>query len=165
MKRIPLILLVILINATSFAQVDSKKIQETLTAFTDQYGNKFSTTAIKDSLVIIYISGLEEPITMAYDKLAGKKLINAQGIQFVGNFDNMPGDAAHKIAHLKEGFISKYGNDYLKVLLDTEGKIGQQVSATGLVVIVIKKGSDEASITNYGTKRKQFFDAINKYFN
>ena len=164
MKRIRLILLVTFISATSFAQVDSKQIQETLTAFTDQYGNTFSNP-IKDSLVIIYISGLEEPITMAYDKLAGKKLINAQGVQFVGNFDNMPGDAAHKIAHLKAGFISKYGNDYIKVLLDTEGKIGQQVSAPGLVVIVIKKGSDKASITNYGTNRKQFFDSVNKYFN
>ena len=165
MKRILLILLVTFINATGFAQIDSKTIQETLTAFTDQYGNKFSENTIKDSLVIIYISGLEEPITMAYDKLAGKKLINAQGVQFVGSFDNMPGDATHKIAHLKAGFISKYGNDYIKVLLDTEGKIGQQVSAPGLVVIVIKKGSDKASITNYGTNRKQFFDSVNKYFN
>jgi cytochrome oxidase Cu insertion factor (SCO1/SenC/PrrC family) len=165
MKHSILILLLSFISFGSYAQADSKKILETLAAFTDQYGNKFSNTNIKDSLVIIYISGLEDPLTMAYDKLTGKKLKNADKVQFVGGFDNMHGDAAGKMAHLKQGFISKYGNEYIKVLLDTEGKIGQQVAVTGLAVIIIKKGSNKAIVTDYGTKRKQFFDAINQYFN
>ncbi|MBI2729937.1 MAG: hypothetical protein HYX40_04155 [Sphingobacteriales bacterium] len=102
---------------------------------------------------------------MGYDKLKDKKLSNPQKVFFVGAFDNMHGEAAAKTAHLKNGFISKYGKEYVSVLLDADGILGKLTSSDGLTVIILKKNSNQPIITSFGTKRKSFFDAINKYFN
>ena len=150
---------------TGFTQADSKKILETLSSFKDQYGKGFSNSLVKDSLVIIYICGLEDPLTMAYDKLKNKNIRLTQQVVFVGAFNNMHGEAAAKITHLKEGFVSRYGKDYVSILLDTDGKLGKLIHAEGLAVIILKKEKNLPLIIDYGTKRKTFFYAINQYFN
>jgi len=165
MKKTILLLPVCLASINSYPQADHKKFLETLSSLTDQFDNSFSSTSFKDSLVVIYVSGLEDPISMAYDKLKGKKIINPQQVLIVGGFSNMQGETAAKINHLKMGFTSRYGTDYPKILLDADAKIGEMLPASGLAIIILKNGSSKVEFTDYGTKRKIFFDAINKYFN
>jgi hypothetical protein len=123
----------------------------TLSSFKDQYDKPFNAT-LNDSIVIIYISGLEDPLTMGYDKLKDKIVSNSARVFIVGAFDNIPGGTG-KINHIKSGFVSKYGKDYISVLLDAEGALGKSAKTDGLSIIILKKGGNQSIIHNYGINR------------
>lgn len=159
-----LLLITVLLTASlySVAQSNSKQIFDQLSTFKDQHGNPFKST-ITDSIVIIYIAGLEDPVTMGYDKLRSKKISNPSKIFIVGAFPDMPGTGDAKLNHLKNGFISKYGKDYINIFLDGDAALGKQAGTDGLAIIVLKKDTPQPSIYNYGLNRKLFFDALNQY--
>lgn len=156
------VLLTLTLN--SVGQTNSKQILEELSNLKDQYGNPFKST-ITDSIVIIYIAGLEDPITMGYDKLRGKKISNPSKVFIVGAFPDMPGTGEAKLNHLKSGIISKYGKEYINILLDGDAAIGKLLGTDGLAIIVLQKDKHQPTIYNYGSNRKLFFEALTLYIN
>jgi hypothetical protein len=160
--KLLIIALLLTLSLHSVGQPNSKQILEELSSLKDQYGNAFKPT-ITDSIVIIYIAGLEDPATMGYDKLRGKKFSNPSKVFIVGAFPDMPGTGDAKLNHLKNGLISKYGKDYINILLDGDAALGKLLGTNGLAIIVLRKDNPQPTVYNHGLNRKIFFEALNQY--
>lgn len=154
--------LLLTLALNSVGQTSSKQILEELSLLKDQYDNAFKST-ITDSIVIIYIAGLEDPATMGYDKLKGKKISNPSKVFIVGAFPEMRGTGEAKLNHLKRGIISKYGNDFINIILDGETAIGKKLGTDGLAIIVLRKDNPQPTVYDYQLNRKLFFEALNQY--
>lgn len=172
MKKIVLLLTLLVLIRVAHGQADSKVLFNELVNLTDQYGHPFDKSKVNDRLVIIFVSGADDPFTKVYDKLKGKSLKNNSEVQFVGGFDEMlsagghgGSDDAGMKSHIADAFISRYGEKHFSILIDMKSSVAKRAKITGLSVIILSTKSNKIErLTDYGTDRKKFFDAINPYF-
>jgi hypothetical protein len=172
MKRIVLLLTLLILIRVAHAQPDSKSLLSELGNLTDQYDHPFDKAKGNDKLVIIFVSGGDDPFTKVYDKLKGKSLKNSSEVQIVGGFEEMLSAGGHggsddsgMKSHISDAFISRYGDKHFSILIDMKSSVAKKASVKGLSVIIMSKKSNKVeSLTDFGTDRKKFFDAINPYF-
>lgn len=147
------------------SQQNAKTVLSTLSGFVDQYNNPFENGQ-KDQLVIFYVAGLDDPMTLVFDKLKDRKIVSGKTVQMATNLEKMLGSMSSSsgLKHIQNACRSKYGNGYFSILLDTKGALGKQLKTTGLTVITINQKNNTINYTDYGTDRKKFLAVLYQTF-
>jgi hypothetical protein len=164
------ILFLLLISSSVFGQGADQALKD-LTQYTDQFDKPFSK-AKADELIIIYVSGADDPFTKVYDKWKGKEIKNPSRVQVVGGFKEMLTSSGHGGSntagmkkHVQEAMVFRYGDKHFPILIDMESTWAAGLKVSGLSVITISRKINKVDRIDFGTDRKKFFDAIKPYFN
>ena len=150
----------------SSSQQNATTVLNTMSGFVDQYNKSFDKTSVKDKLIVFYVAGLDDPLTLVFDKLKDKKIVDGENVQLMAGFGKMSGhmSASDGMKHMQSGFKTKYGDSFFSILLDIKGDLETQLKTTGMAIITISKKDNTMTYTDYGTDRKKFLDALNEYF-
>jgi len=149
----------------SGSQVTSLDMLAKMGSLSDQYKNRFDPAVVKDQLVILYIAGLDDPLTKAFDKFKDRESKPGTVIQLVAGFKEMEHfNQPSALPHLQQGFIDRYGSAFYPILIDQQNELAGLAGTEGLAIISLSKKTKKVSVTSYGGDRKGFLDAVNQYF-
>ena len=166
MKNEIFIVIILMSFTTSFAQQSVNNVLSKMADKYDQYDRKFNPHNFDNKLVIVYISGRNNPFSRIYDRHKGINI--KENVQFIGGFrETIPGmPARKKREHLQQAFLVRYGKKHFPILLDLESEIAEMLSIKGNSIIIISKKDDKIlSVDDFGDDRIQFFKSLSKYIN
>lgn len=150
----------LLMAAKCHSQTNLKTVVSTLNALVDQYGHSIDKKTTESEVVVFYITGLDDPMTLFFDKLKEKKIVGSTKVLLVASLEKIAGE----IDHIQTICRSRYGDQYFPILLDAKGSISKELHSSGLVVMTINQKNNKISYKDYGTDRKSFLAVVNQYF-
>ncbi len=157
------LLLLFLFSCTLSRAQNAKETVEQLWKLTDQYGNSFDKKSVGDEFTILLVPTTNEPFRV-YDQLKNVKL--KPNVVVVGGFGNSGGHGgAMPLGHLKEGFIKKFGSEYLPVWLDPDNAVFKPVKIKGHAILTITRKGNVLKKVDFGNKIDDFMKAIEPFKN
>lgn len=156
-----LLLTACLLGSTLSNAQGSKETLEELWKLADQFGNTFDKKSVADEFTILLVPTTNEPFRV-YDQLKNVKL--KPNVVLVGGFGNSGGHGgAMPLGHLKDGFIQKFGNDYLPVWLDPDNAVFKPLNIKGHAILTITKKGKVIKKQDFGNKIDDFMKAIEPF--